>query len=81
MPACVTSLSSWDKKVLSIVKSHVSQYPVVSAAFQVGASLVSVLQARLGQSFYPSQTFSSCYITTMGWHQDSIEWAVLGLCE
>ena len=49
MPACAKMISTWVRKVLAVVKAHMSLGSlwgsVVSVAFVVGISLVSILQA------------------------------------
>ena len=53
-----------------------------AAALAAGVSLVSILQegdwARVSM---PARHYFSSYITTMNWHQDSVQCAVLGLHE
>ena len=52
-----------------------------SAAIAAGVSLVSILQAGDYTSVSTLARHFSTYITTMDWHQDSEEHAVLGLSE
>ena len=83
MPVCAKTISSWVRKVLCVAKAPVSRFSLeaaASAALVAGVSLVSILQAghqaRVStlarHYFYP-------YITTMDWHQDSVQHAILGL--
>ena len=53
-----------------------------SAALVAGVSLVSILQAGdWARVSTLARHYFSPYITTMDWHQDSVQCAVLGLSE
>ena len=53
-----------------------------SAALVAGVSMVTILQAGdLARVSTPARHYLSTYITTMDWHQDSVQHAVLGLSE
>ena len=53
-----------------------------SAALAAGVSLVSILQAGdWARVSTPARHYFSTYLTTMDWHQDSVQHAVLGLSE
>ena len=53
-----------------------------SAALMAGVFLVSILQAGdWARVSTQARHYFSIYITTMDQHQDSIQWAVLGLSE
>ena len=83
---CAKTISSWVQKVLSVAKAHMSWGSLwgvaASAALAAGVSLVTILQAgdRTRDST-PARHYISTYITTMDWHQDSVQCAVLGLSE
>ena len=77
---------SWVRKVLCIARVHMSlgavKSAVTSAALVAGVSLVYIWQsgdwARVST---PARHYFSIYIMTTEWHQDSMQHAVLGLCE
>ena len=83
---CAKTISSWVRKVLCVAKAHMSLgfflEAATSAALAAGISLVSILQtgdwARLSR---PARLYFSTYITTVDWHQDSVQCALLGLSE
>ena len=53
-----------------------------SAALVAGVSLVTILQADdWTRVSTPARHYFSTYITTMYWHQDSVQHAMLGLSE
>ena len=53
-----------------------------SAALAAGVSLVTILQVGdWTRVSTPARHYFSTYITTMDWHQDSVQHAVLGLSE
>ena len=53
-----------------------------SAALVGGVSLVSILQAGdWARVSTTARHYFSSYITTMDWHQDSVQCAVMGLSE
>ena len=53
-----------------------------SAALATGVSLVTILQAGdWTRVSTPARYYFSTYITTMDWHQDSMQHAMLGLSE
>ena len=85
-PVCGKTISSWVRKVFCVVKAHVSlgylQEVAASAALAAGVSLVSILQAGdwARVSTPPRHYFSTC-ITITDWHQDSVQPAMLDLCE
>ena len=55
---------------------------VASAALVAGVSLVSILQAGdWARVSTPARHYFSPYITTVDWHQDSVQHAMLVLCE
>ena len=84
--ACAKTISSCVRKVLCVAKAHMSLGSLLgttaSAALAAGVSLVSILKvgdwARIST---PARQYFSTYITTMDWHQDSVQYAVLGLSE
>ena len=92
-PVCAKTISSWIRKVLCVAKAHMPvgslQGVAASADLVAGVSLVSILQAgdflricinNLAAST-PARHYFSTYITTMDWHQYSVQHAVLGLGE
>ena len=85
-PVCAKTISSWVQKVLSVAKAHMSLGSLwgvaASAALAAGVSLVTILQAGdWTRVSTPARHYFSTYITTMDWHQDSVQHAVLGLSE
>ena len=69
-----------------LLKAHMSPGSLwgtaASAALVAGVSLVSILQARdWARVSTPARHYFSPYITTMDWHQDSVQHAMLGLSE
>ena len=85
-PVCTKTISSWVRKILCVAKAHMSsgylQQGAASAALAAGVSLVTILQAGdWTQVSTPARHYFSTYITTMDWHQDSVQSAVLGLSE
>ena len=53
-----------------------------SAALAAGISLVTILQVSdWARGSTPAKHYFSTYITTMDWHQDSMQCAVLDLSE
>ena len=53
-----------------------------SATSAAGVSLVTILQAGdWARVSTPARHYFSTYITTMDWHQDSVQHAVLDLSE
>ena len=53
-----------------------------SATLAAGVSLVTILQAGdWTRVSTPARHYFSTYISTMDWHQDSVQCAVLGLSE
>ena len=55
---------------------------VASAALAAGASLVSILYAGdWARVSTPARHYFCTYVTTMDWHWDSVQHAVLGLSE
>ena len=85
-PVCAKTISSWVRKVLCVAKAHMSLGSLwgaaASAALAAGVSLVTILQAgdwtRVSTL---ARHYSSTYITTMDWHQDSVQHVMLGLSE
>ena len=85
-PVCAKTISSWVWKVLSVAKAHISLGSLwgvaASAALAAGVSLVTILQAGdWTRVSTPARHYFSTYITTMDWHQDSMQHAMLGLSE
>ena len=85
-PVCAKTISSWVRKVLGVAKAHMSLGSLwgvgASAALAAGVSLVTNLQAGdWTRVSMPARHYFSTYITTMDWHQDSVQCAVLGLSE
>ena len=85
-PVCAKTISSWVSKVLSIAKAHVSpgslQGVAASTALAASVSLVTILQAGdWTRVSTPARHYFSTYITTMDRHQESVQYAVLGLSE
>ena len=85
-PVCAKTISSWVRKVLCVAKAHMSLGTLwevaASAALAAGVSLVTILQAGdLAQVSTPARHYFSTYIITTDWHQDSVQYAVLGLSE
>ena len=85
-PVCAKTISSWVRKVLGVAKAHMSlgslQGVAASAALAAGVSLVTILQAGdCTRVSTPARHYFSTYITTMDWHQDSMQHAALGLSE
>ena len=83
---CAKIISSWVRKVLCVAKAHMSPGSLwgvaASAALAAGVFLVSILQAGdWAPVSTPARHYFSTYITTMDWHQDSMQHAVLGLSE
>ena len=81
-PVCAKTISSWVRKFFVLVK-HMSPSSLWgAAALAAGVSLVSILQAGdwAGVPTLARHYFSP-YITTVDWHQDSVQHAVLGLSE
>ena len=82
-PVCAKTISSWVSKVISIAKAHMSPGSLQgAAALATGVSLVPILQAgdwprvsTLARHYFLP------YITTMDWHQDSVQCVMLGLSE
>ena len=74
--------SSWVMKVLSVAKAHVR---VLSGGLQplqlVCPWCPSWRQVTGPEFLHQLGTNFSTYITTMDWHQDSVQHAVQGLCE
>ena len=63
---------SFGKESLDVAKAHMTQ--VLSAGFVAGVSLVSILQVGDWASVStPAMYYSSTYITTTDWHQDSVQ--------
>ena len=53
-----------------------------SAALAAGVSVVIILQeGDWTRVSMPARHYLSSYVTTMDWHQDSVQHAVLGLSE
>ena len=82
-PVCAETISSWVRKVLCVVKTHMSLVSLwgiaASAALATGVSLMAILQvgdwARVPT---PARLYFSTYITTTVWHQDSVLcWALV----
>ena len=82
-PVCAKTISFRVRKVLCVAKAHMSLGCLEGvAASAAGVSLVSILQAGdWTRVSLPAKHYFSTYITTMGWHQDSVQCAVLGLSE
>ena len=85
-PVCAKTISSWVWKVLSDAKAHMSpgsfQGGAASAGLVAGVSLVTILQAGdCTRVSTPARHYFSAYITTMDWHLDPIQHAMLGLSE
>ena len=85
-PVCAKTISSWVRKVLSVAKAHMSLESLsgvaASEALAAGVSLVTILQAGdWTRVSTPARQYFSTYITTMDWHQDSVQHPVLGLSE
>ena len=85
-PVCAKTISSGVRKVPSVAKAHMSLGSVwgvaASAALAAGVSLVTILQAGdLTRVTTPARHYFSTYITTMDWHQESVQHAVLVLNE
>ena len=82
MPICAKMSCSLVRKVLSVA-THVSQYPQRCCyvwGFVGGVSLVSILQAGdWARVSTPVRHYCSTSISTMDWHQDSMQHAVLGV--
>ena len=58
------------------------QEVAASAALAAGVPLVTILQAGdWTRVSTPTRHYFSTYLTTMDWHQDSMQHAVLGLSE
>ena len=58
------------------------QGAAASAALVAGISVVSILQAGdWAKVSTQARHYFSPYITTMDWHQDSVQCAVLGISE
>ena len=83
MPVCAKTISSWVRKVLCVAKAHMFlQGAAASAALAAGISLVSILQAGdWARVSTLARDYFSPYITTMDWHQDSVQCAMLVLSE
>ena len=84
-PVCAKNNSSWVQKVLGVAKAHMSpgslQGVLLLQPWQL-VSLVTILQAGdWTRVSTPARHYFSTYITTMEWHQDSMQHAVLGLSE
>ena len=85
-PDCAKTISSWVRKVLCVAKAHMSPGSLwgiaSSAALAASVSMVTILQvgdwARVST---PARHYFSTYITTMDWHEDSVQCAMLGLSE
>ena len=85
-PVCAKTISSWVRKILCVAKSHMSpgslQGVAASGAFTAGVSLVTILQVGdWTRVSTPARHYFSPCITTVDWHQDSVQHAVLGLSE
>ena len=85
-PVCTKTISSWERKVLGVARAHISlgslQGVAASTALAAGVSLVTILQAGdWTRVSTPARHYFSTYITTMDWHQDSMQHAMLGLSE
>ena len=85
-PVCAKTISSWVRKVLCVAKAHMSPGSLwgvaTSAALAAGVSLVTILQAGdWTRVSTPARYYFSTYITTIDWHLDSVQHAVLGLSE
>ena len=85
-PVCAKTISSWVRKVLCIAKAQMSPGSLwgvaTSAALAAGGSLVTILQAGdWTRVSTPARHYFYTYITTMHWHQDSVQHAVLGLSQ
>ena len=67
----------------SVLLKHICPWgTAASAALAAGVSLVSILQAGdWARVSTPARHYFSTYITTMDWHQDSVQHAVLHLSE
>ena len=86
MPVCAKTISSWVTKIWGVAKAHMSpgslHDTVVSAAYAVGVSLMSILQpGDWVRVSIPARHYFSSYISIRDWYQDSIQWGVLGLSE
>ena len=76
-PVCAKTISSWVRKVLCVVKAHMSlgslQGVAASAALVAGFSLVTILQAGdWTRVSTPARHYFSTYITTMDQYQDFV---------
>ena len=85
-PVCAKTIYSLVSKVLCIAKAHMSPGSLwgaaASAALAAGVSLMSILQAGdWARVSTPTRHYFSPYITTVDWHQDFVQCAVLGLSE
>ena len=83
-PVCAKTISSWEWKVLSVAKAHMSPGSLWgvadSAALAAGVSLVTILQAGgWTRVSTPARHYFSTYITTTDQHQDSVQHSMLGL--
>ena len=83
---CAKTISYWVRKVLCVAKAHMSPGShwgaAASVALAAGISLVSILRAG-DWARVPTlaRHYFSHYITTMNWHQDSVQHVILGLSE
>ena len=85
-PVCAKTISSWVRKVLCVAKAHMTLGSLrgiaASAALAAGVFPVTILQAGdWTRVSTPARQYFSTYITTVDWHQDSVQCAVLGLSE
>ena len=77
-PVCAKTISSWARKVCCVAKAHMSLGSLWGvAALASGDSLVTILQAdNWARVSAPARHHFSTYITTMDWHQDSVQHTV-----
>ena len=81
-PVCAKTISSWVRKVLCVVKAHMSLGVTGSAALAAGISMVSILHAGdWAQVSTSARNYFPTYITTTDQHQDCVQHAVQGLSE
>ena len=78
VPGCTKMISSWERKVLHNAKVQVSPGTLLGAAafasMVAGVSLVSIWQVGdWTRVSIPARHHISTYITTIGWHKDSVQ--------
>ena len=82
-PVGAKTILSWVRKVLCVDKAHVSGFSLWGYSFcSLGRwSLPGVCPAGRWLIPMPARQYFSTYITTVDWHQDSVQCAVLGISE